>query len=127
MRCQHRCGQSPEGFASIFRPPETPSCHEVEILRFPGARAQIEDGAVESRAHVALVANPNPVAAQDGSLKFPVASPPASVRDQIGLTNVEIQYGRPGVKGRTIFGDLIPYGANAATRITFDTAVTFGG
>lgn len=78
-------------------------------------------------ALVALVANPNPVAAQDGSLKFPVASPPASVRDQIGLTNVEIQYGRPGVKGRTIFGDLIPYGANAATRITFDTAVTFGG
>ena len=84
-------------------------------------------------ALVALVANPNPVAAQDGSLKFPVASPPASVPDQIGLTNVEIQYGRPGVKGRTIFGDLIPYGelwrtgANAATRITFDTAVTFGG
>ena len=78
-------------------------------------------------ALVALVANPNPVAAQDGSLKFPVASPPASVPDQIGLTNVEIQYGRPGVKGRTIFGDLIHYGANAATRITFDTAVTFGG
>ena len=80
-----------------------------------------------------LLAMPNPAAAQDGSLKFPAASPPASVNDQIGLTTVEIEYGRPGVKGRTIFGDLVPYGevwrtgANSATRITLDTDVTFGG
>ena len=81
----------------------------------------------------ALLAMPNGAAAQDGSLKFPAASPPASVSDQIGLTTVEIEYGRPGVKGRTIFGDLVPFGqvwrtgANAATRITLDTDIIFGG
>lgn len=81
----------------------------------------------------ALLAVPNSAAAQDSRLKFPAASPPASVKDKIGLTTVEIDYGRPGVKGRTIFGDLVPYGevwrtgANAATRIALDTDVTFGG
>jgi hypothetical protein len=81
----------------------------------------------------AFLAVPNSATAQDGSLEFPAASPPASVRDQIGVTTVEIEYGRPGVKGRTIFGDLVPYGevwrtgANAATQITLDTDVTFGG
>ncbi len=73
-----------------------------------------------------------PAAAQSG-LDFPAASPPAMVRDQVGLTTVEIDYARPGVKERTIFGDLIPYGevwrtgANAATRISFSSDVTFGG
>lgn len=70
---------------------------------------------------------------QDQALQFPQASPPSLVRDQVGLTTVEIEYARPGVKGRKIFGGLLPYGemwrtgANAATKITFSTDVTFGG
>lgn len=79
----------------------------------------------------ALIPAAAPAVAQEPG--FPAASPPALVRDQIGLTTVEIEYARPGVKGRTIFGGLVPHGevwrtgANAATRITFDTDVIFGG
>lgn len=82
---------------------------------------------------VSLLVLALPTSAQDQALVFPAASPPALVRDQVGLTTVEIAYARPGVKGRTIFGGLVPYdhiwrtGANAATRITFSTDVTFGG
>ncbi len=49
------------------------------------------------------------------------------------MANVEVSYSRPAMKGRNIFGDLVPYGkvwrtgANAATTITFGDDVTFGG
>jgi Protein of unknown function (DUF2911) len=71
--------------------------------------------------------------ADEAALEFPAASPPCLVRNQIGTTTVEIQYGRPGVKGRKVFGGLVPYGevwrtgANSATRITFSGDVRFGG
>lgn len=67
-----------------------------------------------------------------GQLKTPNASPKSVVNQTIGLTDVEVVYSRPSIKGRTIFGDLVPYGkiwrtgANAATVIEFSTAVTFG-
>jgi hypothetical protein len=67
------------------------------------------------------------------ALEFPQASPPALVRDQFGLTTVEIEYARPSVRERTIFGGLVPYGevwrtgANNATKVTFSTEVVFGG
>ena len=79
----------------------------------------------------ALLVTGAETAAQD--LAFPAASPPALVRDQVGLTTVEIEYARPGVKGRKIFGGLVPYdevwrtGANAATRISFSTDVFLAG
>jgi hypothetical protein len=66
-------------------------------------------------------------------LEFPQASPPASFKERIGLTAVSAEYSRPGVKGRKIFGGLVPYGevwrtgANTATKITFSTDVSFGG
>jgi hypothetical protein len=75
---------------------------------------------------------PTDVSAQSG-LTFPQASPPALVRDQVGLTTVEIEYARPGVKGRKVFGGLVPYGqlwrtgANTATRVSFSTDVIFAG
>lgn len=58
-------------------------------------------------------------------LKLPQASPEAMVKQTIGLTNISIRYHAPGVKGRKIFGSLVPYGqlwragANEATLITF--------
>ena len=66
-------------------------------------------------------------------LEFPQASPPAIVKQRVGLTDIEIEYARPGVKGRKIFGELVPFGevwrtgANTATKLTFSTDVKFGG
>ena len=38
-------------------------------------------------------------------------SPHAEVRQTIGLSDVTVSFHRPGVKGREIWGDLVPYGA----------------
>ena len=62
----------------------------------------------------------------------PVASPQASVSQNVGMTNISINYSSPGVKGRKVFGGLVPYnqlwraGANSPTRITFSTSVIVG-
>lgn len=71
----------------------------------------------------------------DEKLKIttPQPSPIARVEQRVGLTDISIEYSRPGVKGRTIFGNLVPYGktwrtgANANTKITFSTDVTIDG
>jgi hypothetical protein len=68
-------------------------------------------------------------------IKTPQPSPAGSVSAEVGLTTVTIDYFRPGVKGRTIFGDdaLLPYGsiwrtgANSGSKITFSTDVKLGG
>lgn len=71
------------------------------------------------------------VFAQD--FKMPAASPSAKVSQQFSISNIDIEYSRPSKKGRTIFGDLVPYnkiwrtGANANTKITFGEDVIFGG
>ena len=60
-------------------------------------------------------------------------SPKAEVMQTVGFTDVRIVYSRPGVKGREIWGKLVPYdavwraGANEATKITFFTDVTIEG
>jgi hypothetical protein len=60
-------------------------------------------------------------------------SPKASVKQTVGFTNITIDYGRPGVKGRTIWGNLVPFnavwraGANEATKISFSTDVKIDG
>ena len=70
--------------------------------------------------------------AQNGSKEVRL-SPKAEIMQQVGLTDVKISYGRPGVKGRTIWGKLVPYdavwraGANEATKITFSTDVVIEG
>ena len=54
-------------------------------------------------------------------LKSPVASPRANLSQNIGLVNISVDYSRPSKRGRTIFGNLVPYnkiwrtGANQAT------------
>ena len=66
-------------------------------------------------------------------LKVPAPSPSATLKQNFGLSFVEVSYSRPGVKGRKIFGDLVPYdkvwrtGANSATTITFGDEVSIGG
>jgi hypothetical protein len=60
-------------------------------------------------------------------------SPAASVSQTIGITDVAVKYHRPAVKGREIWGKLVPYGqvwragANDATTIAFSTAVKVAG
>jgi hypothetical protein len=66
-------------------------------------------------------------------VKTPQASPKATVDQAVGLTDVEIVYSRPSMKGRTIFGDLVPFGkiwrtgANANTTISFSDDVMIDG
>lgn len=66
-------------------------------------------------------------------ISTPAPSPAASISQTVGLTDVEVEYSRPGVKGRTIFGDLVPYGkiwrtgANQATKISFSDDVKLNG
>jgi hypothetical protein len=60
-------------------------------------------------------------------------SPKAEVMQTVGFTDIRIIYSRPGIKGRTIWGKLVPFdavwraGANEATKITFSTDVTVEG
>jgi hypothetical protein len=63
----------------------------------------------------------------------PQPSPLGMVSQRVGLTDVTIEYSRPGVKGRTIFGDLVAFGktwrtgANSNTKVTFSSDVTIDG
>ena len=67
------------------------------------------------------------------SLRLPDESQAATVAQRLGLTDITISYHRPQVKGRTVFGGLVPYGqvwragANENTTITFSDDVTIEG
>jgi len=69
----------------------------------------------------------------DAQLRTPAPSPTQTIKQDFGLASVELSYSRPGMKGRKIFGDLVPFGkvwrtgANNATTITFGEEVTIGG
>tara|TARA_R110001592_G_scaffold164460_2_gene398615 strand:- start:6404 stop:6931 length:528 start_codon:yes stop_codon:yes gene_type:complete len=60
------------------------------------------------------------------------ASPSQKIEQTVGFTTISVDYSRPGVKDRTIFGDLVPFGevwrtgANQNTKITFSSDVTVG-
>jgi hypothetical protein len=78
---------------------------------------------------IALVASTSVFA----QIESPQPSPVAKLSQKVGLTDVEISYSRPGVKGRTIFGDLEKWdvlwrtGANATTKIKFSDDVKVNG
>jgi hypothetical protein len=63
----------------------------------------------------------------------PQPSPKATLSQRVGLTDVTLSYSRPSVKGRAIWGELVPMdkpwrtGANQATTITFSDDVTVEG
>ncbi len=72
-------------------------------------------------------------AAEEKKIEFPAPSQHATVKQRVGLTDVEIDYSRPNKNNREIFGGLVPYGklwrtgANAVTKITFSKPVALGG
>jgi len=69
----------------------------------------------------------------NSQIKTPQASTSQKISQTVGLTEVTLEYSRPSMRGRIIFGGLVPYGkiwrtgANANTKITFSKAVTIGG
>lgn len=71
--------------------------------------------------------------AQAPALTLPQASPAAAVRQTVGLTEIEVSYHRPAVKGRKVWGGLVPFGqvwragANENTVVSFSTPVSVGG
>ena len=71
--------------------------------------------------------------AQMPNIDFPAASPACTLKQRVGLTDITVVYSRPSVKGRTIFGGIVPYGevwragANQATKISFSTSVKLEG
>src|SRR5687768_170532 len=71
-------------------------------------------------------------AADAQTLRTPAPSPLQTIKQDVGIGNIELSYSRPGMKGRKIFGDLVPYGnvwrtgANNATTINFADDVTIG-
>ena len=74
------------------------------------------------------VASP-PVAAQEDAERL---SPLDSLRVAVGTAEIEVRYGRPSMRGRVIFGDLVPYGrvwrtgANEATQLSTDADLLLG-
>ena len=71
-----------------------------------------------------------PAAAQ---IKTAAPSPGSELKQTVGVTGFTVKYSRPGMKEREIYGGLVPFGevwrtgANAPTKIAFDTEIKFGG
>ena len=71
--------------------------------------------------------------AQTPKIDFPAPSPACTLKQRVGVTDIEIVYSRPSTKGRQIFGSVVPYGAvwrtgaNNSTKLTFSTAVKING
>lgn len=66
-------------------------------------------------------------------IRTPQPSTAQTIKQDFGLGNIEISYSRPNMRGRKVFGDLVPYGkvwrtgANNATTISFSEEVTISG
>ena len=66
-------------------------------------------------------------------VKMPQPSSTQIIKQDFGMGNIELTYSRPNIKGRKVFGDLVPVGklwrtgANAATKLYFTDEVTIGG
>ena len=69
----------------------------------------------------------------EAQISTPAPSPSAKVEQAIGLATFSLDYSRPAMRGRTIYGELVPYGkiwrtgANASTKISFDRDANIGG
>lgn len=85
-----------------------------------------------SRARLLLPALLSLLPAPAAGQGFP-PSQRTHITQNVALTKVELEYGRPVARGRTLWGALVPWdsvwhpGADSATRVTFDRDVTIGG
>ena len=82
---------------------------------------------------VALLLSASAIYAADEKIEFPAASQHQTLKQRVGLTDVEIDYSRPNKNERVIFGELVPNGklwrtgANAPTKVKFSGPVKVGG
>jgi hypothetical protein len=66
-------------------------------------------------------------------LKVPAPSPLQTIKQAFALSEITIEYSRPSAKGRTVYGDVVPFGkiwrtgANGSTKITFGDSVKIEG
>ncbi len=73
------------------------------------------------------------MSAAQAQVQAPQPSPFTKVEQKVGLTDVTLEYSRPGMRDREIFGNLVPFGevwrtgANENTKITFSDDVTIQG
>lgn len=61
----------------------------------------------------------------NAQVKTPQTSPHSSLSQVVGLTEVVVDYSRPSVKGRIIFGDLVPFGKLWRTGANYNTTISF--
>ncbi len=82
---------------------------------------------------VALLLSASAIYAADEKIEFPAASQKQTLKQRVGLTDVEIDYSRPNKNDRVIFGELVPNGkvwrtgANSPTKVKFSGPVKVGG
>ncbi|WP_422859721.1 DUF2911 domain-containing protein [Flagellimonas sp. S174] len=69
----------------------------------------------------------------EAQLQTPQPSPSSKLTQTVGLTEVAVEYARPSMRGRAVFGNLVPYdklwrtGANKNTVVSFSDDVTVDG
>ncbi|WP_435261818.1 DUF2911 domain-containing protein [Tenacibaculum sp. nBUS_03] len=62
-----------------------------------------------------------------GQQQFPEMSPRAKVEQKVGFKTITVDYSRPSIRDRVIFGGLVPYGKKWRTGANDDTKITFSG
>ena len=71
--------------------------------------------------------------AQDPGFEVPATNPREKIQQRVAATDIDVTYNRPSVKGRKIFGGLVPFGqvwrtgSDASTKISFSTPVSING
>jgi hypothetical protein len=67
------------------------------------------------------------------NVEIPQPSPTGTLKQRVGVTDIDLTYSRPSMRNRKVFGGLVPYdevwrtGANSATKLTISTPVKFNG
>jgi hypothetical protein len=119
------------GCASSAPPPAQSPAPAPTLQTPPAQPTQAVPTVVQT---VVTRVDPTPNADMISSLpQLPRPSPNAEVAQDVGITQVRVTYSSPGVKGRTIWGELVPYGelwrtgANAPTKLIVNRDFTFAG
>jgi hypothetical protein len=105
----------------------------VERLDWFGAVRRGSVQAATALAAAVMVAVVTTAGVAQSVPELPQPSPKGRVEQRVGLTDFAVEYSSPGVKGRKIWGELVPYdtlwrtGANAATKLTASREFSFGG
>ncbi|PSR12421.1 MAG: hypothetical protein DA408_19065 [Bacteroidetes bacterium] len=103
------------------------------VLTFTACNTPSHKASAEAPQSLADVPTDTTPAFTTTVLQTDLASPRKEMKGTIDGVNLTINYGSPAVKGRSLWGTLIPFGkvwrtgANEATRVTIDQAITIGG